>query len=150
MASEFRLVRRVEFAETDLAGIMHFSNFFRFMEAAEHAFFRSIGLSIQMEIDGEIIGWPRVQVECSYKRPLRFEDEVEVLLKLHEQRERWLLYRFEFRRIESGAPVSEIAAEGQMKVVCASLDRAAGSLKAIPIPEAIRRRLGPAAELTRG
>jgi len=146
MASEFRLVRRVEFAETDLAGIMHFSNFFRYMEAAEHAFFRSLGLSIQMEIDGEVIGWPRVQVECSYKRPLRFEDEVEVLLKLHEQRQRWLLYRFEFRRIETGTPASEISAEGHMKVVCASLDRAAGRLKAISIPPAIAGLLEPAAE----
>ena len=35
--------RRVEFAETDMAGQVHFSNFFRYMEAAEHAFFRSLG-----------------------------------------------------------------------------------------------------------
>ena len=32
MSYEFQITRRVEFFETDLAGIMHFSNFFRFME----------------------------------------------------------------------------------------------------------------------
>ena len=37
MAYEFRLVRQVEFSETDMAGIVHYSNFFRYMEAAEHA-----------------------------------------------------------------------------------------------------------------
>ena len=46
MAYEFKAIRRVEFADTDMAGIMHYSNFFRFMETAEHAFFRSLGLSI--------------------------------------------------------------------------------------------------------
>ena len=46
MAYEYSIVRGVEFSDTDMAGIMHFSNFFRFMEAAEHGFFRSLGLSI--------------------------------------------------------------------------------------------------------
>ena len=46
MSYEFQITRRVEFSETDLAGIMHFSNFFRFMESAEHAFFRSLGFSV--------------------------------------------------------------------------------------------------------
>ena len=43
MSYEFQITRRVEFSETDMAGIMHFSNYFRFMETAEHAFFRSLG-----------------------------------------------------------------------------------------------------------
>ena len=46
MPYEFQLSRRVEFSDTDMAGIMHFSNFFRFMEAAETAFLRSLGLSV--------------------------------------------------------------------------------------------------------
>ena len=50
VAYEFKIVREVEFSDTDMAGIMHFSNFFRFMEAAEHAFFRSLGLSIHTPI----------------------------------------------------------------------------------------------------
>ena len=32
MPYEFKAVRRVEFSETDMAGIVHFSNFFRYME----------------------------------------------------------------------------------------------------------------------
>ncbi|MEQ2009187.1 MAG: acyl-CoA thioesterase, partial [Limisphaerales bacterium] len=46
MASEFKALRRVEFSETDMAGIVHYSNFFKYMETAEHAFFRSLGFSI--------------------------------------------------------------------------------------------------------
>jgi acyl-CoA thioester hydrolase len=43
MAFEYKVRRRVEFSETDMAGIVHYSNFFRYMEAAEHEFFRSLG-----------------------------------------------------------------------------------------------------------
>ena len=52
MAYEFKVRRRVEFSETDMAGIVHYSNFFRYMEAAEHAFFRSLGLSIHKQPGG--------------------------------------------------------------------------------------------------
>ncbi|MGY8650976.1 MAG: acyl-CoA thioesterase, partial [Verrucomicrobiia bacterium] len=55
---EFIITRRVEFSETDAAGIVHFANFYRYMEYAEHAFFRSLGRSIvDLDLD---IGWPRV------------------------------------------------------------------------------------------
>ena len=74
MAYEFKAIRRVEFADTDMAGIMHYSNFFRFMETAEHAFFRSLGLSIFPRRSDPPVGWPRVHAECDFKRPLAFED----------------------------------------------------------------------------
>ena len=44
--SEFVYKRRVQFAETDLAGIVHFSTIFRYMEEAEHALWRAAGLTI--------------------------------------------------------------------------------------------------------
>ena len=41
--STFITHRRVEFSDTDMAGIVHFANFYRYMEQAEHDFFRSLG-----------------------------------------------------------------------------------------------------------
>lgn len=144
MAAAFRLVRRVEFADTDLAGIMHFSNFFRFMEVTEHAFMRSLGFSVRMEHEGREIGWPRVHAECSFRRPLRFEDEVEVLLHLRERRTRSLVYEFSFlKKLPDGS--EEPAAEGRMVVACAALDRAGGGLKTIAIPAAVAAALDGAA-----
>src|SRR6266540_283757 len=74
MPYEFKLVHRVEFADTDMAGIIHFASYFRYLEVTEHAFFRSLGLSIMGDGD---VGWPRVHVACDFKHPLRFEEEVE-------------------------------------------------------------------------
>ena len=74
MPYEFKVQRRVEFSETDMAGIMHYSNFFRFMETAEHGFYRSLGFSVVMPETDPRLGWPRVHAECDYRKPLRFED----------------------------------------------------------------------------
>ena len=41
MTAPFRVSRRVDFADTDMAGIIHFSNYFRYMEFAEVAFLRA-------------------------------------------------------------------------------------------------------------
>jgi acyl-CoA thioester hydrolase len=141
VACEFRLVRQVEFSETDMAGIMHFSNFFRYMEAAEHAFFRSLGFSIHTT-EPEAVGWPRVHAECGYKAPLRFEDSVEIRLLVRERRERSLRYAFIFSKLNGGAP-SEVA-RGELVAVCVRRDPETGAFASTPIPEAIASRIEPA------
>jgi len=141
VASEFRLVRQVEFSETDLAGIMHFSNFFRYMEAAEHAFFRSLGFSIHSTAP-EPLGWPRVHAGCDYKAPLRFEDSVEIRLLVRERRTRSLRYSFIFTRLNGGAPCE--VARGELTAVCVRRDPETGAFASTPIPEAIASQIEPA------
>src|SRR5262249_13806581 len=99
MPSTHTITRRVEFSETDLAGIMHFSNFFKFMETAEHSFYRALGLKLVARgADGASIGWPRVSASCDYRRPLKFEDEVDVTLKVAKKTEKAITYDFLFRK----------------------------------------------------
>ena len=140
MAHEFKLTRRVEFSETDMAGIVHYSNFFKYMEAAEHAFFRSLGLSIHPTGPGETVGWPRVHASCDFKRPIRFEDEIEVHLLVREKKEKSLVYTFIFRAADK-----EIA-RGTLAVACVKRDGKHGNMRAIPIPEAIANRIEVAPE----
>jgi acyl-CoA thioester hydrolase len=132
MAYEYTMVHRVEFAETDMAGIMHFANFFRFMERTEHAFFRSLGLSIHAKQADPAVGWPRVHASCDYRMPLRFEDEVEVHLRVREKRSKSLTYDFVFRNLSAeGAPE---AAHGTLTAVCVAMDPEKGRMKAMSIP----------------
>jgi len=138
LASEFRTIRRVAFSETDMAGIMHFAHFFRWMEDAEHAFLRSLGFSVHQVIDGRTIGWPRVRAECEYHRPLRFEDEVEIELRVREKRPKSLTYDFTFRTLQG-----EAVARGSLTVVCAAID-ASGRIGAIEIPPAMAAQIEPA------
>lgn len=139
MPSEFRIVRRVEFSDTDMAGIMHFTAFFRYMEAVEHAFFRSLGFSVWPRPGAPEVGWPRVHAECDYRHPLRFEDEVEVELRVKERRARSLSYAIRFHKLN--APAIRDVASGVLVVACVA--RAAdGTLKAVPIPAEIAERIG--------
>src|SRR5437762_3700781 len=105
MPYEFKATRRVEFSETDMAGIMHFSNFFRFMETAEHGFYRSLGFSVAMAKTDPRLGWPRVHAECDYKQPLRFEDHVEIHLLVREKRSKSVNFLFRFRKLTGSTAV---------------------------------------------
>ena len=140
MPHEFKLTRRIEFADTDMAGIVHFANFFRMMEATEHAFFRSLGLTIHGHEAGTTTGWPRVSATCDFRAPLRFEEEVEIHLLVAEVRSRSIRYQFVFRKATDG---SEVAC-GSIAAVCASVEKATGKLVAVPIPEHIRTQITPA------
>lgn len=138
-AFEFTIVRQVEFSETDMAGIVHYANFFRYMEAAEHAFFRSLGLSIHT-VEPERVGWPRVHADCDFRYPLRFEDTVEVRLLVREKREKSIVYSFVFRKLNEEPP-REVA-RGSLAVACVKRDPVTGHMKGVPIPAAIADRIG--------
>ena len=140
MPYEFKLTRRIEFAETDMAGIVHFANFYRMMEVTEHAFFRSLGFSIHGHDPVNTTGWPRVSASCDFRAPLRFEDEVEIHLLVAEVRTRSIRYVFIFRKAADDTEV----ARGEVVAVCANVEKTTGRLSAVPIPEAVRAAIQPA------
>ena len=132
MAVAFRYPRRVQFHETDLEGIAHFSWYFRYVEEAEHALWRSLGMSVA-PIDAAV-GFPRVAASCDFKAPLRFEEEFEVVIHVEAVGRRSIRYAC---TLEKGA---QIVAAGSM--TSASVTRTAGGrATAVDLPEAIAARL---------
>ena len=134
MPAPFRTSRQVEFADTDMAGIVHFATFFRYMEAAEHAFLRSLGLSVVMEWEGEAIGFPRVSASCDYLSPARFQDVLEVTVAVERLGRSSITYAFHFFK------GTEAVARGRITAVFCYVgpDR---RLESRDIPDAIRARL---------
>jgi YbgC/YbaW family acyl-CoA thioester hydrolase len=139
VAYQFNLTRQVEFSDTDMAGIVHFTAFLRYMEAAEHAFFRSLGFSIHTTGFAEPLGWPRVHVDCDFSYPLRFEDIVEISLNVREKREKSIVYGFVFRKLNE-EPAREVA-RGSLAVACVTRDKATGKMKGVAIPEEIASKI---------
>lgn len=131
-AAGFRYARRVQFAETDLAGMVHFSNFFRYMEEAEHALWRAAGLSID-SVTSEL-KWPRVAAAFDFKRPLRFEDEFEVLVGIGGVAARTIQYHHTILRGDVTVGVGTVTA------ACVQLG-ADHRLKAVEVPAEILGRL---------
>jgi acyl-CoA thioester hydrolase len=136
MAVPFRTSRRVEFGDTDMAGIMHFANFFRFMEAAECDFLRSLDLSVSMDWQGEHFGLPRVSAHCDYLSPARFGDVLTIAVSVQRLGGKSVTYGYDFFKGET--PV----ARGQITAVFCRM-RADHPLEAIEIPALFRSRLEP-------
>ena len=136
----FELPRRVEFNETDMAGIAHFANFFRWMEATEHAFVRSLGHDVHRNDDRGMFGFARVHAECDYRAPLRYPEPFVVRLAVFETGTRTVDYEFAFVR---GGGADEEVARGRLRVIAVA--RAAGEheIRSCAIPtelgEALRR-----------
>jgi YbgC/YbaW family acyl-CoA thioester hydrolase len=134
MPTELRVSRRVQFSETDAAGIVHFSCFFRYLEDAEHELWRRAGLSIHPE--SSPIGWPRVAASCEYFRPLKFEQQFEVTIRIAELTKRTIAYEGTITRD------GEAIARGSWKIACVS-KRPDGSMKSADIPSEVAERLAP-------
>jgi acyl-CoA thioester hydrolase len=125
--SEFITHRKIEFADVDQAGFVHFAKFFVFMETAEHEFLRSLGTSVHTTWDEKEIGWPRLKASCEYLKPAGFEDELQIRVGVSRKGKKSMTYRFEFTRN------NEKIAQGEMTSACCVLN-AEGGMKAIEIP----------------
>jgi YbgC/YbaW family acyl-CoA thioester hydrolase len=138
MAHRYHTRREIEFSDTDMAGIVHFANFFRFMETAEHQFFRSLGFVVHHRDGDTTHGWVRVDARCEYDRPLRYLDVVEIELLVREKSRKSILYEFTFRRVRDrrGEVAPEIVARGRMRVVRV-IQRPGETMHACDMPEEV-------------
>lgn len=134
MSQPFRTSRRVEFGDTDMAGIAHFSNFFRYMEVAETDFLIARGLSVAWEADGQRFGFPRVSVGCDFKRPVRFRDLLDIAVTVEEVGRKSVRYRFDFSHEGNDVAVGRITA------VCCRTTPDHG-IESIEIPDHVRALL---------
>ncbi len=135
--SAFTATRRVEFRDTDAAGIMHFSAFFPLMESVECEFLRHLGHSV-IDHDAEGgLSWPRVNVQCEYRSVARFEDVLTVSLTVARLGTKSVTYRFDIRKAD------EPIAEGQMTAVCCRIPDGGGALTSMPIPFDIAAKMRP-------
>ncbi|HLJ10419.1 MAG TPA: thioesterase family protein [Planctomycetaceae bacterium] len=127
--------RRIRFSDTDLAGIVHFANFYRFMEEAEHELFRSLDLKILEELpDGSSVGWPRVAAACSFQAPAYYDDLIEIDIDTTRVGQKSLTMSFRFRRGQ------QQLALGELKTVYCRR-RQGGKFESAEMPAACREKL---------
>jgi acyl-CoA thioester hydrolase len=135
--------RLVEIADTDLAGLMHFTNFLRFAESAEHAFFRSLGFPVHRTDGPEHRGWPKLGASCKYLKPARFEQTLEICLRIQELSTSSLTYGFWI--FGPGEPPHPLLAAGACTIIHVTLDPRTHEIRKAPIPADLRHALDRAA-----
>jgi acyl-CoA thioester hydrolase len=136
MSTAFFTSRRVEFSDTDAAGIMHFAAFFRMMEQAEHELLRSVDLSVVMHDASGKISWPRVNAKCDYLSPARFEEVLNIEVRVARLGKRSVTYSHTFSR------QGQVLASGEITSVCCRVAEESPPVS-IDIPPAIAAKLRP-------
>jgi acyl-CoA thioester hydrolase len=134
MTNSYRTSRRVEFRDTDAAGIVHFSVFFGWMESAEHELLRDLGLSVVAKDESGTVTWPRVAVRCDYQGPARFEQQVEIEVHVARIGAKSVTYEFQFTGPDGTLAVGETTA------VCCRI-QPDGTFRSISVPEHVRKAL---------
>lgn len=141
MSQSFQTTRRVEFRDTDAAGIVHFSAFLIYMEQAEHEFLRSLGLSVHHQLEDASMSWPRVSVHCDFRSPAKFEQVLDVSLSIDQLGSRSVTYRLRFEH------EGRRLAEGTITAVCCQV-RPGVPPKSMDIPGWFKEKLLPFVDQT--
>jgi YbgC/YbaW family acyl-CoA thioester hydrolase len=128
----FKRSFRVHWVDTDTAGVMHFSNFFRYFEACEEEFYRSLSLPLTEIHDRFGVLLPRVEAHCEYKAACRFGELIDVTLKVREVQEKVITYDFQVMRQSDG----RLAAEGFVKCIAVNSE-----WKAVSLPGEVSRTI---------
>lgn len=134
MSDRFVMSRRVEFVDTDMAGIAHFTAFFRYMETAEHEMFRSLGLSLVAGEGEPRLGWPRVRCGFDFLKPLRFGDQAEVRIGVTRIGAASITYEAEI--VRNGTTV----ARGHSTSACCEVGPGT-QMRPVPVPVEVSEKL---------
>lgn len=138
----FHHSRRVEFCETDAAGIAHFGALIVYLEQAEHAFLRAVGTTVfskTVDFDGRqlpSISWPRVRVECDFTGAAHFEDLLDLAVSVDRIGEKSITYHFDV------TCQSRPICTGKVTAVCCQVIPGQ-PLLGIRIPDDFRERVAP-------
>ena len=131
MPQQFRHRRRVHFQDTDSAGIIHFSNYFRYMEETETEFLFAMAKQAGETDFEEWFLSPRVGVQAEFIAPTRFGDWLDVLLQVEHIGRASIGFVFRFERD------GELVAKGSMRAVYVNKG-SDGKMQSMPIPEKLR------------
>ncbi len=92
--SQIKITTR--YSETDQMGIIHHSNYLIYMEQARLSWLDELGFSYaRMEEDGALL--PVYQIDIKYSKPIRFNDEITVIVRLSKIPTTRVVFDYEIR-----------------------------------------------------
>lgn len=133
MGTPFVHRMKVHFGDTDPAGIVYYPRFFHYYHVAFEELFaeRADGenKSYAHLIQRRRVGLPAVRVECEYKSPLRFGDEIAVEITADRIGTKSVTLRY---KVSIG---DTLCGDGKVTSACVDME----TFKTIPIPDDLRR-----------
>jgi acyl-CoA thioester hydrolase len=115
---------RVYYEDTDLAGIVYYANYLKFIERARSEWVRDLGINqVQMKAEGLVFAVRRV--EADYLAPARFDDELIVETTMQTGSGVRLVVRQDVKRGE------EVLFSALVTVICMTANGAVARLPAV-------------------
>ena len=114
----FKRSFRVRWADTDVALVMHFTNYLRYFEACEEDFYRSISSPLNEVQRKYGIILPRVEAHCIYKAACPFNDVLDIMMRVRVVAKKTITWGFQAVRRRDG----KLAAEGSINCIAVNSD----------------------------
>lgn len=124
---------RVYYEDTDCGGVVYYANYLKFMERARTERLRAMGFEQDRLREQENVLFTVHSAQVDFRRPARFNDELEVTAEIFRQRRASIIFAQEIRR----AGESDVLCSGHVNIACVD----ARSFKPAPIPEFVRSEL---------
>jgi acyl-CoA thioester hydrolase len=96
---------RVRYAETDQMGVVYHGNYFAWFEVGRVELMRSLGLVYRVLEQEHGCVLPVVEVQCRYRQPARYDDELLLQTTLGALRGPMMKFRYQLFRPQGGMQV---------------------------------------------
>jgi acyl-CoA thioester hydrolase len=120
--SQNTITLRVRYPEVDAMGYLHHSRYLQYFEMGRVELLRSMGHSYA-DLEREGVFFVVVKVECRYKAPARYDEEVTLTTRVIKQTHVKIEHAYELRRGET------LLAEATTTIACVGRD---GQVRQIP------------------
>lgn len=107
---------RVRYGETDQMGIVHHSEYINYLEIARIEYLRTRGMSYQ-ELEDKGYGLPVVSIDINYKKPAKYDDELNLHTSLIEKGRCKLVFQTTIKNSED-----LLVCSAKVTLVCVKLD----------------------------
>ena len=131
---DYRRRYRVRWQDVDQSGYAGIPNYIRMMEETEYAFLRSLHLSIVMQDERGVVGFPRISAGVQIHEPVKINDELEIWLMVSKNDGIKIAYQFEITRS------ALVVATGDFELACCRFPPGQPP-KAILIPDFIMQKI---------
>ena len=122
---EQTITLRVRYPEVDAMGYLHHSRFFQYFEIGRVELLRSLGHSYA-DLERQGIFFVVVKVECRYRAPARYDEEVQLTTRVKRQTHVRIDHEYELKRgdtllADAATTIACVGREGQLMEIPAFL-----------------------------
>ena len=102
----YTYTRKVNYYETDMMGVVHHSNYIRYLEEARCAWIESMGIPMQyIENKGYTI--PVLEVNCKYKNHITLGDTIAIGIKITDYNGVRMTISYDVKEVNTGKVIIE-------------------------------------------